>query len=75
MSAPICFRRVQVRTSHKARYKGNDMYNFDMGGTEEGYAAGGTDMKFGRFFTDMDNRHHLPVAVIGEDVAKTLVPE
>ena len=29
---------------HKARYKGNDLYNLDIGGTEEGYAAGGTVM-------------------------------
>ena len=38
---------------HKARYKGNDNYNLDIGGTEEGYAAGGTVMLQGRFFTDM----------------------
>ena len=37
---------------HRARYKGNELYNIDIGGTEEGYAAGGTTMKFGRFFTD-----------------------
>src|SRR6266545_7005161 len=28
-----------------ARYKGNDLYNFELGGTEEGYAAGGTIMR------------------------------
>src|SRR6266542_3283585 len=32
------------RGIHKARYKGNDMYQLDIGGTEEGYAAGGTTM-------------------------------
>ena len=37
---------------HTARYKGNDVYNIQIGGTEEGYAAGGTTMKPGRFFTD-----------------------
>jgi putative ABC transport system permease protein len=31
-------------------------------------------MKYGRFFSDMENAHHLPVVVIGEDVAKQLVP-
>jgi putative ABC transport system permease protein len=60
---------------HTARYKGNDIYGIDMGGTEEGYAAGGTTMKHGRFFTDVENRHHQPVVVIGEDVQKQLLPE
>jgi len=55
---------------HRARYKGNDIYRVDLGGTEEAYAAGGTVMKFGRFFTDMESRHHMPVVVIGEDVQK-----
>ena len=39
---------------HSARYKGNDVYNIQLGGTEEGYAAGGTTMKFGRFFSDFE---------------------
>jgi putative ABC transport system permease protein len=55
---------------NRARYKGNDIYRVDLGGTEEAYAAGGTVMKFGRFFTDNESRHHLPVVVIGEDVQK-----
>jgi len=56
---------------HKARYKGNDNYQIDIGGTEEGYAAGGTVMLQGRFFSDMENRHHMPVAVLGEDLGKS----
>ena len=58
----------------RVRYQGNDVYQVQIGGTEEGYAAGGTTMKFGRFFTDVENSHHLPVAVIGEDVQKALFP-
>jgi putative ABC transport system permease protein len=50
------------------------MYDIDMGGTEETYAAGGTVMKFGRFLSDADNRHHLPVCVVGEDVQKAWFP-
>ena len=34
---------------NRARYKGNDIYRVDLGGTEEAYAAGGTVMKFGLF--------------------------
>jgi putative ABC transport system permease protein len=56
---------------HKARYKGNDNYNLDIGGTEEGYAAGGTVMLQGRFFTDTESRHHMPVVVVGEDLGKS----
>jgi putative ABC transport system permease protein len=62
------------RALHYAKYKGNDMYNIEMGGTEEGYAAGGTIMKFGRFLSDTDNRHRLPVAVVGEDIQKAWFP-
>jgi putative ABC transport system permease protein len=58
---------------HRAKFKGNDMFGIGLGGTEEGYAAGGTTMKFGRFFTDQENQHHMPVAVIGEDVKKQLM--
>jgi putative ABC transport system permease protein len=60
--------------THTARYKGNDIYGIDMGGTEEGYAAGGTTMKSGRFFTDFESSHHMPVVAIGEDVQKQLLP-
>jgi putative ABC transport system permease protein len=57
----------------RIKYKGNDMYQIDLGGTEEGYAAGGqAEMKSGRFLTDFENRHRMPVVVLGEDVEKAL---
>jgi putative ABC transport system permease protein len=59
---------------HSARYKGNDLYQIQMAGTEEAYAAGGTTMAHGRFFTDMENTHHMPIVVIGADVQKQLMP-
>ena len=62
------------RTIHRAKYKGNEMYDIDMGGTEATYASGGTVMKFGRFLSDTDNRHHLPVCAVGEDVQKAWFP-
>jgi putative ABC transport system permease protein len=65
---------ADFRTIHYAKYKGNDMYNIEMGGTEEGYAAGGTVMKFGRFLSPVDNLHRLPVVVVGEDIQKAWFP-
>ncbi|MEO8370974.1 MAG: ABC transporter permease [Candidatus Solibacter sp.] len=55
-----------------AKYKGNELYNIQLAGTEEGYAAGGTTMRSGRFFTDQENSHHMPIVVIGEDVQKQI---
>jgi putative ABC transport system permease protein len=63
---------MSVFEVHRARYKGNDIYNIELGGTEEGYAAGGTTMKAGRFFSDQESAHHVPIAVIGEDVGRQL---
>ncbi|HWQ55139.1 MAG TPA: ABC transporter permease [Bryobacteraceae bacterium] len=60
-----------ARGMHKARYKGNDVYNVEIGGTEEGYAAGGTTMRAGRFFTDMESRRRMPVVVVGEAIGKS----
>jgi putative ABC transport system permease protein len=64
---------VSINDIHRARYKGNDLYNIDLAGTEEAYAAGGTTMKAGRFFTDQESTHHVPVVAIGEDVARQLM--
>ncbi len=63
-------RRPQI---DRIRYKGNDLLQLDIGGTEEGYTFGGNvQMKSGRFLTDFENRHHMPVVIIGEDVERAL---
>ncbi len=68
---PINFDGPNIRS---ARYKGNEMDNVNLNGTEESYIAGGySEMLEGRFFTDVESRHHLPVAVLGEDVPKALM--
>jgi len=60
---------------HRAKYKGNDVYNIDLGGTEEGYIEGETErLLYGRFFTDAESRHRRRVVVIGEDVYNALFP-
>jgi putative ABC transport system permease protein len=57
----------------RARYKGNDMFQLQFFGTDEHYSTSGqADLKEGRFFTETENLHRQPVAVIGEDVYKSL---
>ena len=54
-------------------YKGNDLYDVNLIGVEEAYARGGqVDMHLGRFFSDEESRHRVPVAVVGQDVEKGL---
>ena len=60
---------------HRAKYKGNDVYQIDLGGTEEGYIEGESEkLLYGRFFTDAESRHRRRVVVIGEDVYNALFP-
>ncbi len=69
--SPSVFSRFGV---NRARYKGDDLYQFELGGTEAGYAGGGTVMKYGRFISEADNEHRMPAAVIGEDIQKSWFP-
>jgi putative ABC transport system permease protein len=71
--APYLF--PDFRGIRKARYKSNEVYQLDMGGTEEGYVSNGVEMKSGRFFTDFENHRRLPVVVLGEDIAHSLSPD
>ena len=57
-----------------ARYKGNEMYQPQIGGTDPSYAqAGQAEMKQGRFFSEIENEHRMPVIVVGEDVPRALM--
>src|SRR5258708_39800501 len=55
---------------HRARYKGVDAFNLQIGGTDPGYAGSGVEMKEGHFLSDVENSRHMPVVVIGEDLGK-----
>jgi putative ABC transport system permease protein len=59
---------------HRAKYKGVEAFNIEIGGTDPGYVTTGVEMKEGRFFTDPENLHHLPVVVIGEDLGNAWFP-
>jgi putative ABC transport system permease protein len=61
---------------HRVRYKGNDYFGPEIGGTEPGYTgSGNAELKVGRFFTEFENIHRSPVVVVGEDVARGLFSE
>jgi putative ABC transport system permease protein len=56
-----------------ASYRGNIMYGVNLFGVEEAYARGGqVELHTGRFFSDEESRHRMPVAVIGQDIEKGL---
>jgi len=71
--SPFLFTESRWRQS--IRYRNNEVYDLQMGGTEEGYAAGGVEMKYGRFLSAADNFRRAPVVVIGENIQKALFPE
>jgi putative ABC transport system permease protein len=59
-----------------AKYKGNAVYQTNLLGVEEAFAqTGQIDMDKGRFFTEFEDHHRAPVAVIGADMLKALFGE
>jgi putative ABC transport system permease protein len=59
-----------------AKYKGNAVYQAQLNGVEESYSESGQiDLHRGRFFTDAEDLHRAPVAVIGADMEKALFGE
>src|SRR5580704_18687678 len=57
----------------RARYKGNDYAGPNLAGSDEKYAqTNNVEMLAGRFFTDSESQHRLPVAVIGEDIWRAM---
>ena len=57
----------------RVRYKGNDVFGPQVRGAEEAYMTGGqVEIKYGRFFTDNESLHHMPVVVIGSDIYRQL---
>ena len=70
----VRLRLAPARRSTPSGTRATTCTSWISGGTEESYVAGGSaEMKEGRFFTDIENRHHMPVAVIGEDVRQSAV--
>jgi putative ABC transport system permease protein len=63
------------RWQMRVKYKGSEVYQIDLGGTEEGYAGNGVEMKFGRFLSASDNFRRAPVVVVGEQIQKALFPD
>jgi len=59
-----------------ARYKGDEVTALDFRGTTAEFFSvyANAVVKQGRAFTEVENEHHMPVVVIGEDIAKGLFP-
>src|ERR1051326_821337 len=57
-----------------ARFKGEEVSGLDFRGTTGEFFSvyANAVVKQGRAFTEIENLHHMPVAVIGEDLAKGL---
>ena len=55
----------------RVRYKGNDVYQLELAGTDESYAVN-EKMKYGRFFTDAESTRRQPVVALGEDIQTAL---
>src|ERR1035438_1224483 len=59
---PYLFASGQWGFIHRVHYKGNDVYQPQIGGTIASYVASGlAEMKFGRFFTDFEDQNPMPV--------------
>jgi putative ABC transport system permease protein len=59
-----------------AKYKGNAVYQTQLRGVEEAFGESGqVNLHRGRFFSQMEDLHRAPVAVIGADVEKALFGE
>ena len=65
--------RQRSADQHRALQRQRAVSTPTSAGTEEAYAAGGqAEMTEGRFFTDAENQHRMPVAVVGADVPRAL---
>jgi len=57
----------------RVRYKGNDYAGPNLFGSDEEYAqVSNVEMLAGRFFTDSESQHRMPVVVIGEDIWRAM---
>ena len=59
-----------------ARNKNHELSNIIFRGVTSSYSeVVNGKMKEGRFFTDVENQHHMPVVVVGEDVPRALMAD
>jgi len=60
---------------NRIKYKGNDMFSIQLRGTDDSFMNSGNsgELLNGRFFTELENRHRMPVVVLGEDVPRAIM--
>jgi putative ABC transport system permease protein len=71
----VAWRGVSFGTRVPIQYKGNTLRNANFLGVSANYGSVAiVKVENGRFFTDLEDDHRMPVAVIGPDAAKALFP-
>ena len=62
--------------AHPVRYENEEVLGVDFRGTFPEFmdVYANAALKHGRFFTEAENAHRMPVVVLGEDVAKAFFP-
>jgi putative ABC transport system permease protein len=57
----------------RIQYRGNSLRNYDFSGVPSNYASvANVKLEKGRFFTSSEDRHRMPVAILGPDSAESL---
>jgi len=71
----VSWRGVAFRSSMRVSYKGNTVRSADFMGVPSNYgAAANVKLERGRFFTESENAHRMPVVIIGPDAAEAMFP-
>jgi putative ABC transport system permease protein len=71
----VSWRGMTFRTRVRIQYKGSTLRNPQLMGTPSNYGkVTNIQLANGRFFTDLEDRHRMSVAVLGPDASEAMFP-